>query len=68
MIPAFIHGIGTSLTFIIYAILGIAAFLFILRYVPETRRKSLEQIEHYWRNGGHWEGQAYQPSPFKTSS
>jgi sugar porter (SP) family MFS transporter len=50
-----IDGIGTSWTFIIYALLGIIAFLFIWRYVPETRRKSLESIERYWQNSGHWE-------------
>jgi sugar porter (SP) family MFS transporter len=50
-----VDGIGTSWTFIIYALLGIIAFLFIWRYVPETRRKSLESIERYWQNSGHWE-------------
>lgn len=50
-----IGGIGASWTFLIYALLGMAAFFFIWRYMPETRRKSLESIERYWQNGGHWE-------------
>lgn len=50
-----IGAIGTSFTFIIYALMGVAAFLFIWRYVPETRQRSLESIERYWRSGGHWE-------------
>ena len=50
-----IDAIGTSWTFIIYALLGVIAFFFILRLVPETRRKSLESIERYWQNDGHWE-------------
>lgn len=50
-----IDAIGAPSTFIIYALLGSAAFFFILRLVPETRRKSLESIARYWQNGGHWE-------------
>lgn len=50
-----IEAIGTSWTFMIYALLGVFAFFFILRQVPETRQKSLESIERYWQNGGHWE-------------
>lgn len=50
-----VDSIGTSWTFGIYALLGVAAFLFIGRFIPETRRKSLESIERYWQNGGHWE-------------
>lgn len=50
-----VDSIGTSWTFGIYALLGVAAFAFIAHFIPETRRKSLESIERYWQNGGHWE-------------
>lgn len=50
-----IDAIGASWTFVLYALLGIAAFFFILRLVPETRRKSLESIACYWQNKGHWD-------------
>jgi sugar porter (SP) family MFS transporter len=58
-----IDGIGASWTFIIYALLGVVAFFFIFRYVPETRRKSLESIERYWQNGGHWDLPEAQTAP-----
>jgi sugar porter (SP) family MFS transporter len=58
-----IDAIGTSWTFVLYALLGIFAFVFILRLVPETRRKSLESIERYWQNGGHWEKAQAQAMP-----
>lgn len=60
-----INAIGISSTFILYAALGVVAFLFILRYVPETRRKSLESIERYWANGGHWDTADFSPAPSK---
>lgn len=47
--------VGSSFTFIIYAPMGVAAFLFIWRYVPKTRQRSLASFERYWRGGGHWE-------------
>ncbi|HEY3992442.1 MAG TPA: MFS transporter, partial [Ktedonobacteraceae bacterium] len=55
-----VDAIGTSWTFVIYALLGIAAFFFILRFVPETRQRSLESIERYWQNGGQWETPEFQ--------
>jgi MFS family permease len=50
-----IHLLGKPLTFWLYAFLGILAFIFSTILVPETKGKSLEQIEHYWRNGRSWE-------------
>ncbi|GHO90888.1 MFS transporter [Reticulibacter mediterranei] len=56
-----IHLLGKPLTFWLYAFLGILAFIFSTILVPETKGKSLEQIEHYWRNGRDWE--AVSPPP-----
>ena len=39
---------GSSLWFL-YAAMGVAAFIFIVRWVPETRGKSLEDISRQWR-------------------
>jgi SP family galactose:H+ symporter-like MFS transporter len=50
-----VAAIGITFTFWIYAVMGVLALLFCLRYVPETKGKTLEQIEHYWQNGHHWE-------------
>jgi SP family xylose:H+ symportor-like MFS transporter len=33
----------------IYGIMGILAALFIRQYVPETKGRSLEEIEHHWK-------------------
>jgi MFS transporter, SP family, galactose:H+ symporter len=56
-----IHLLGKPLTFWLYAFLGVLAFIFSTILVPETKGKSLEQIEHYWRNGHNWE--ATSPPP-----
>jgi MFS transporter, SP family, galactose:H+ symporter len=44
-----IHGVGFSGTFWIYAVICLFAFLFCLAFVPETKNKSLEDIERHWR-------------------
>ncbi len=46
---------GKSVTFWIYALLGVLAFIFCWMLVPETKSKTLEQIERYWKNNRHWE-------------
>ena len=43
--PLLNNGLGASGTFWLYGIICILGFLFILRKLPETRQKSLEQIE-----------------------
>ena len=44
---------GRAATFWIYATLGVCAWLFVWFWVPETRGRSLEQIEAHWRLGKH---------------
>jgi hypothetical protein len=34
--------------FLLYAVVCIAAFLFVWRGVPETKGRTLEQIEKFW--------------------
>jgi sugar porter (SP) family MFS transporter len=40
--------LGPSLWFL-YAAMGVAAFIFVVRWVPETKGKSLEEISRQWR-------------------
>ena len=37
--------LGASGTFLLYSVICIAGLLFIIRYVPETKGKTLEEIE-----------------------
>ncbi|HEX8918706.1 MAG TPA: sugar porter family MFS transporter [Chloroflexota bacterium] len=53
-----INLLGRPLTFWVYAVLGVITFLFVLKFVPETRGKTLEQIEAYWHNNREWEDEA----------
>ena len=45
--------LGRPLTFWCYAIMGLAAWLFSYFLVPETKGRSLEEIEAHWRAGRH---------------
>ena len=47
-----IHGVGFTGTFWIYAVICLLAFLFCVTFVPETKNKSLEDIERRWRQLG----------------
>lgn len=43
--PLLLDLIGTGALFLLYGAIGVLAFLFVYQYVPETKGKSLEQIE-----------------------
>ena len=43
--------LGKSGIFWLYALIGIIGLLFIIRKIPETKNKSLEEIEGYWIKG-----------------
>jgi SP family galactose:H+ symporter-like MFS transporter len=45
--------LGHAGTFWLYGVIAVAAWVFIYRLVPETKGKSLEQIEEHWRAGKH---------------
>src|SRR6266446_4112280 len=47
--PLLRAGLGSSLTFTLYALLGVIGLAFVARRVPETRGKSLEEIAAGWR-------------------
>jgi sugar porter (SP) family MFS transporter len=45
--------VGTATTFWLYGVISIAAWLFAFYLVPETKGRSLEEIEAHWRAGRH---------------
>jgi SP family galactose:H+ symporter-like MFS transporter len=48
-----IQFMGRPLTFWFYGLMGITAWLFAYFLVPETKGRSLEDIEAHWRRGKH---------------
>ncbi|MDQ6889212.1 MAG: sugar porter family MFS transporter [Bacteroidota bacterium] len=46
--PMLLASIGSAYTFWIYMVMAIGAFVFVLKMIPETKGKSLEEIELYW--------------------
>lgn len=48
--PVLLGGIGLSTTFFVFAALNVVAILLVYFYVPETRGRSLEQLEDDFRN------------------
>ena len=45
-----LRALGRPWTFWLYALVGVVAWVFVLRMVPETKGKTLEQIEADWRS------------------
>jgi hypothetical protein len=42
---------GKALTFWLYGLVSMGAWIFAFLLVPETKGKTLEQIEAHWRTG-----------------
>jgi len=49
-----LHSLGGAGTFAVFAVLAVAALGFVYRYAPETKGRQLEDIRHFWENGGRW--------------
>lgn len=48
--PILMANIGLSTTFFLFVVLGVFAIAFVKKYLPETRDRSLEELEEYFRN------------------
>lgn len=48
--PQMVAWIGVSMTFFIFVAIQLAAIVWVKRVVPETKDKSLEDLEHYFKN------------------
>jgi SP family galactose:H+ symporter-like MFS transporter len=49
-----LNSLGGAGTFAVFGVLALAAFAFVYRYAPETKGRQLEDIRHFWENGGRW--------------
>lgn len=49
--PVLLEKIGEAYTFWIFGVIGIFSLFFTYKYLPETKGRSLEQIEKNWQNG-----------------
>jgi len=47
-LPRLLAGLGAGNTFLLYAAMTAPAFLFVYKFIPETKGKSLEEIEKHW--------------------
>jgi sugar porter (SP) family MFS transporter len=47
-----VNGLGLAATFWVYAAVCMAGLFWGYYYIPETKGKSLEEIEEHWREGG----------------
>lgn len=50
-----LHSLGGAGAFAVFGVLAVVAFGFVYRYAPETKGRQLEEISHFWENGGRWE-------------
>jgi SP family arabinose:H+ symporter-like MFS transporter len=55
--PMLLKEIGSSGTFWFFSFFCVVAFIFVYRFLPETKGRSLEQIEEDWKENS-------DPAPF----
>jgi SP family arabinose:H+ symporter-like MFS transporter len=46
--PMFVESVGSAFTFWIYMIMAVVTFSFVLKVLPETKGRTLEEIESSW--------------------
>jgi sugar porter (SP) family MFS transporter len=49
-----LNSLGGAGTFAVFGVLALAAFGFVFKFAPETKGRQLEDIRHFWENGGKW--------------
>ena len=53
LVSPYILNIGAVLNFVIFGILNVAGFFFCLKFLPETNKKTLEQMKEVWQKKGY---------------
>lgn len=53
--------LGGAATFAVFGVLALLSFVFVYRYAPETKGRQLEDIRHFWENGGSWPAELAKP-------
>ncbi|MCU7548803.1 sugar porter family MFS transporter [Chitinophagaceae bacterium LB-8] len=48
--PLMLHNVGASITFLVFALFSLYAFYLSWKKIPETKGKTLEEIELFWKN------------------
>lgn len=49
LFPIALGGLGLSTTFFMFVVLNLAGILFVKKFLPETKGRTLEQLEHHFR-------------------
>ncbi|GFG68437.1 sugar-transport integral membrane protein SugI [Mycolicibacter senuensis] len=49
-----LSALGGAGTFAVFGVLALLSLAFVYRYAPETKGRQLEDIRHFWENGGRW--------------
>jgi MFS transporter, SP family, galactose:H+ symporter len=49
-----LHSLGGAGAFAVFGALAVVAFAVVYRFAPETKGRQLEEIRHFWENGGRW--------------
>ena len=49
-----LHSLGGAGVFAVFAFFAVVSLAVVYRYAPETKGRQLEEIRHFWENGGHW--------------
>ncbi len=47
--PVLLEKIGLSTTFFVFTAMGLMSIVFVKKYLPETKGRTLEELEHYFR-------------------
>jgi major inositol transporter-like SP family MFS transporter len=48
--PLLVEALGSTWTFLLFALVNAASFFFAVKYCPETRGRTLEELEDEFRN------------------
>ncbi|OBK28624.1 MFS transporter [Mycobacterium asiaticum] len=48
------QALGISGMFAVFGFFAVVAFVVVYRFAPETKGRELEEIRHFWENGGRW--------------